>query len=252
MKQNSRKIKNFSAVNKEFHTLFPIQKLFLQKEELCSFWRAKGFEEKTIAAFCEIPRELFVAAELTGHAYDDIPLPTTRGQSISQPTTIMLMLQALDVQEGQSILEIGAGVGFQACILAKLVGSKGRITTIEIIPELVQAAKRNAARLGFPNIMVVEGDGSLGIVDKDHFEDHFNKGMFDRVIITAACPQIPPLVIEQTKEQGIIVAPVGDLHGQVMVKAIKVNDRLDFEFLGTFLFVPMQGKYGLEKDLDAK
>jgi len=210
----------------------------MQKELLVRFWEEQGIHPKVIDAFLRIPREFFVSPELYKHAYDDIPLPTIRGQSISQPTTVMLMTQALDVQEGHHILEIGSGVGYQASILSKLVGN-GKVASTEIMPELVEVARKNVMTLGCSNVSIHETDGSRGLLPH---------APFDRVMITAACPKIPEPIIEQTKEGGIIIAPVGDLHEQVMVKAIKVGQRLDLEFLGPFAFVPLQGKYGFERE----
>lgn len=208
-----------------------------QKEQLVSFWKEKGFSDKIVAAFQEMPREQFIAPELQPFAYEDRPLPTIRGQSISQPTTIVIMTQALEVEEGQKILEVGAGAGFQACLLSKLVGEKGKVITTEIIPELVQLARRNAHHLHCSNVQVLETDGSRGVEEE---------GPFDRIIITAACPKIPEPLIAQTKEKGIIVAPLGTLQEQLLVKARKEGTRLEFEFLGPFVFVPLQGKYGFD------
>jgi protein-L-isoaspartate(D-aspartate) O-methyltransferase len=208
----------------------------MQKEILANYWKEKGINDGVVNAFLLVPREFFVLAEFYKQAYDDKPLPTFRGQSLSQPTTVMIMSQALEVRDGHKILEIGSGVGYQACILSKLVGN-GKVITAEIIPELAELARRNVHQLGCVNVDVREIDGSRGVSEE---------APFDRVMITCACPKIPEPIIEQTKEGGIIVAPIGDLKEQVMVKATKNNGRLDFEFLGPFMFVPLQGKYGFE------
>ncbi|MFH1275910.1 MAG: protein-L-isoaspartate(D-aspartate) O-methyltransferase [Candidatus Woesearchaeota archaeon] len=208
----------------------------MQKEQLVNFWKDKGIHDKVIEAFLHIPREFFVAPELYKLAYNDHPLPTIRGQSLSQPSTVVIMSQALDIKKGHNVLEIGSGVGYQASILSKLV-EHGEVTTTEIIPELVELSRKNLHQLGCTNVTVLETDGSRGVKEK---------APFDRVIITAACPKIPEPIIEQIKEGGIIVAPVGDLNEQVMVKATKRGQRLEFEFLGNFMFVPLQGKYGFE------
>ncbi|MBI2665882.1 protein-L-isoaspartate(D-aspartate) O-methyltransferase [Candidatus Woesearchaeota archaeon] len=207
------------------------------KKELVELWKASGFKPQIIDAFLRIPREFFVAPNLFHYAYDDRPLPTIRGQSISQPTTVMLMTQALDIKEDHRILEVGAGVGYQASILSKLA-RKGEIITTEIIPELVDVAKKNTFQLGCSNVYVLETDGSRGVDEK---------APFDRIIITAACPKIPEPIIEQTKDGGIIVAPIGTIDEQILVKATKIGARLELEFLGPFMFVPLQGKYGFER-----
>ncbi|MBS3127333.1 protein-L-isoaspartate(D-aspartate) O-methyltransferase [Candidatus Woesearchaeota archaeon] len=213
----------------------------VQKEHLISFWRERRLDERLIDAFLHVPREFFVSPDLLDQAYHDHPLPTLRGQSLSQPSTVMFMTQALDIREGHTVLEIGSGVGFQACLLGYLTGSTGKVITTEIIPELVHVARRNVEGLKCSHVQVLERDGSQGVPEE---------APFDRVMITAACPQIPQPIIEQTKEGGIIVAPIGDLKEQTMVKATKVGKRLEFEFLGNFVFVPMQGKYGFKTEIN--
>ena len=210
----------------------------MERNSLVSVWKEKGYDNRIITAFEKVPRENFISPEFRLHAYEDRPLPTIRGQSLSQPTTVMIMTQALDVHSGDKILEVGAGVGFQACILGELVGKKGKVFTTEIIPELVQAARKQSLALGYKNITVLETDGSRGID---------TEAPFDRIIITAACPKIPEPLIGQVKDQGIIIAPVGNLQEQILVKATKKGSRLEFEFLGPFMFVPLQGKYGFEE-----
>jgi protein-L-isoaspartate(D-aspartate) O-methyltransferase len=208
------------------------------KEELISHWKEFSFNEELIAAFREVPREQFVAPSMQQHAYNDQPLPTLRKQSISQPTTIMIMLQALDLQKGERVFEIGAGVGYQAAIISKVVGERGKLVSAEIVPELVQSAKENLDKLEIENVTLLEDDGSKGDI---------SNAPYDKIIITAACPQIPQPLIEQLKEGGLIVAPIGDLESQMMVRATKTNNRLDLEFLGTFAFVPLRGKYGFKE-----
>ncbi|MEK6901656.1 MAG: protein-L-isoaspartate(D-aspartate) O-methyltransferase [Nanoarchaeota archaeon] len=211
----------------------------MTKQELLSFWQSSGMDERILHAFAEIPRELFVSVQLQPHAYDDVPLPTIRKQSISQPTTIMLMLQTIDLQPGEKVLEVGAGAGYQASIISKLIGPQGILITLEVIPELVQIAKHNLQTLQLTNVNVYEADGSEGFP---------TEAPFDKIIITAACPTIPQPIIDQLNENGIVIAPVGDLRSQTMVKGTKVNGHLELEFLGPFVFVPMKGKYGFKEE----
>ena len=212
-----------------------------KKDSLMAYWQESGVvhDSRILKAFAEIPREIFVAPQVAEFAYEDHPLPTIRGQSLSQPTTAMIMTQALDVQPGQKVFEVGAGVGYQACLLSALAGKKGKVISTEVIPELVQVAKYNVEKLRLPNVEILEADCSRGVPEQ---------APFDRIIITAACRGIPPPLIEQTKIGGIIVAPVGDKHEQVMVKAIRTAKGLELEFLGPFVFVPLQGKYGFETE----
>jgi protein-L-isoaspartate(D-aspartate) O-methyltransferase len=212
-----------------------------QKRKLINFWLEKGVvqDERIISAFVNTPRETFLPEDLHEQAYEDHPLPTIRGQSLSQPTTVMIMTQALNVQEGEKIFEVGSGVGYQACILGNLAGN-GEVFTTEIMPELVQFARENVTSVGLKNVQVIEKDGSRGLE---------MEAPFDKIMVTAACPKIPQPLIDQLKEGGIIVAPVGDMKEQTLVKATKLGERLDFEFLGPFLFVPMQGKHGFDSEI---
>ncbi len=208
------------------------------KEQLVHFWTTKNFSLRLVEAFKQVPRENFVPPGLKAQAYEDQPLPTLRKQSISQPTTIMLMLQALEPREGEKIFEVGAGVGYQAAILSQIVGKKGKVISAEVIPELVQAARQNIAELGIGNVQIMEADGGEGLKEESPF---------DRIIITAACPTIPQPLIDQLKEGGVVVAPVGDLTSQTMIRGTKTGQKLELEFLGSFAFVPMKGRHGFEE-----
>ncbi len=208
------------------------------KEQLLYFWQTQNIDSRLLRAFDKIPRELFVPPQLKRYAYEDQPLPTMRRQSISQPTTIMLMLQALELRKGDKVFEVGAGMGYQAALMATLVGKNGKVVSAEVIPELVQMSRLNLANLGLHHTLVVEGDGGEGYPEE---------APYDKIIITAACPTIPQPLIEQLKEGGVVVAPVGDLESQTMVKGVKVEGRLSLEFLGPFVFVPMKGKHGFKE-----
>ena len=149
----------------------------------------------------------------------------------------MLMTSALELEEGHNVFEIGTGSGYQTVILAKIVGSKGKVVSTEVVPELVTFAKENIKKTGLKNIEVYEEDGSKGMPGKT----------FDRIIITAASKEFPKELLEQLKPNGIIVGPVGNKHEQEMVRGRKdKNGKLELEFLGQFLFSPLYGKYGFE------
>ena len=212
----------------------------MSKEELVNVWRnARIADEKLIGAFLKVPRESFVPEELKEEAYMDTPLPIPYGKTISQPTTIIIMTTALDVREGQKILEIGTGSGYQAAILARLVGEKGSVVTLEVVPELVILARENLKKAGITNVDVIEDDGSQG---------HEKESPFDRIIVTAACPGIPEPLLRQLKPNGILVAPVGGLRGQEMVKVRKLKSGFERETLGEFMFLPLVGKHGFKED----
>ena len=210
-----------------------------QKTELINFWKETlGLKENELNAFRDINRGDFIPETLKSRAYEDNPLPLLRGKTISQPTTVMIMTHALELKPGEKVFEVGTGSGYQAAIIAKIVGNKGKVITNEIIPELVSFAKQNLDRANIKNVEVYESDGAEGMP---------NEAPFDKIIITAACKEFPKPLLKQLKPEGIIVGPVGTKYEQEMVKGIKdKNDKLQLEFLGPFLFTPMYGKYGFE------
>ena len=210
-----------------------------QKIELINFWKENfSFRDIELNAFKEVSREEFIPENLKNAAYQDMPLPLVRGKTISQPTTVMIMTHALELNPGEKVFEIGTGSGYQAAIIARIVGAKGKVITTEVVPELVQFARQNLRKANINNAIVYEEDGSNGMpVDAP----------FDKIIITAACKEFPKPLLEQLKPNGIIVGPVGDKYEQEMVRGTKDKDgHLQLEFLGQFLFTPMYGKYGFE------
>jgi len=211
----------------------------IQKIELIRFWKENfGFYENELMAFREIDRENFIPKNLKNVAYQDTPLPLIRGKTISQPTTVMIMTHALELKEGDKVFEVGTGSGYQAAIVAKLVGPKGKVISTEVVPELVQFAKENLKKSRIESVFVYEDDGANGMP---------SEAPFDKIIITAACKEFPRPLLEQLKPNGIIVGPVGNQREQEMVKGVKgENGHLELEFLGSFLFTPLYGKYGFE------
>ena len=210
-----------------------------QKAELMKFWRENfEFRDVELKAFKEINREDFIPENLRDSAYHDIPLPLLRGKTISQPSTVMIMTHALELEEGDKVFEIGTGSGFQSAIIANIVGEKGRVITTEVVPELIQFAKQNLRKAKIENVVIHEDDGSHGML---------SEAPFDKVIITAACKEFPKPLLQQLKPGGIIVGPVGNKDEQEMVKGVKDDKgRLQLEFLGQFLFSAMYGKFGFE------
>lgn len=210
-----------------------------QKTELINFWKQSlGFREIELKAFKDVNREDFIPENIKHKAYEDLPLPLIRGKTISQPTTVMLMTHTLELQQGEKVFEIGAGSGYQAAIIAKIIGENGRVITTEIIPELISLAKQNLVKAKINNVEIYEDDGSNGMP---------KEAPFDKIIITAACKEFPKPLLEQLKPEGIIVGPVGDQNEQEMVRGFKdKNGKLELEFLGPFLFSPLYGKYGFE------
>lgn len=207
-------------------------------KNLVGYWKRTGIikDERLLKAFAEVPRELFVEERFRGEAYHDYPLPIGKSQTISQPSTAMVMTQALGLEEGNKVLEVGSGSGWQAALIARIVGKKGRVITTEIIPELAELAKNNIRKAGLRNVKVLNVDGSKG---------YKKEAPYDRCIVTAACPRVPHPLVEQLRMGGIMVIPVGSLvFGQDMLKITKTRSGLSRRSLGTFLFVPLKGKYG--------
>ncbi len=216
------------------------KKLLELNKKLVEYLKSVGVikSEKVEKAFLETPRHLFVPKNLIPHAYQDVPLPIGAGQTISQPTTVAIMTELLDVKEGNKVLEIGTGSGWQAAILSRLVGT-GKVYTIERLKSLCETAKNNLKKLDIKNVEVVCKDGSDGLKEK---------APFDRIIVTAAVPKIPSILLQQLKIGGKLVAPVGSLVGQKMVLVEKKRGEIRAEQIpDVFRFVPLRGKYGFKE-----
>ena len=184
-----------------------------------------------IAAFEKVSRENFISKEHEKYAYANYPLPIAAGQTISQPLTVAAMTEALEVNNGDKVLEVGAGSGYQAAILSVIVGSRGKIITTEIIPELFEFAKKNLKN--YKNVTLLNIDGSLG---------YEKEASYDRIIVTASAPTVPKPLLEQLKEDGRMVIPVEDR----MLILEKKGNKIKENFIGYYSFVPMRGKHGHE------
>lgn len=209
--------------------------------ELIKSMRAAGYLRSAAVerALHTVPRHLFVPEHIRNLAYRDTPLSIGHNQTISQPSTVVAMTEALQVKPGQKILEIGAGSGWQAALLAKLVGPKGFVWTIDRILELCEFAKQNLKAAGIKNVEIVHADGSAGLPDH---------APYDRVVATAAMPDVPVPLLEQLKIGGKLVAPVGNMYLQTMIVITKrAANKFDRSELGQFMFVPLIGRYGFKQ-----
>jgi len=206
----------------------------MRKEILAEKFRVMGISEKIISAFEKIKREDFVPDAYKDEAYEDSPLPVLAGQTISQPTTVMIMLQALELKEDDKVLEIGAGSGYNAALLGEIC-KKGKIVSIEFVAELADFAKKNIEKARLKNVEIMQGDGTKG---------YAKEAPYTKIICTAAIPEIPEEWINQLEENGIIAAPVGPQHEQKMTKLKKLKKRNEITDLGDFIFVPARGKHG--------
>jgi len=191
--------------------------------------RRKGITSRHVLAAIErVPRDLFVPESFSRHAYDDSALPIECGQTISQPYVVALMSQALDVGERDKVLEIGTGSGYQAAVLSHLCR---RVYTIERYRTLLVEAQKRFDALGITNVTAIAGDGAKGWPGQDPF---------DRIIVTAAAPNIPQILVDQLKIGGIMVVPVGkEGDVQTLVRIMKHEERVEETELMPVRFVPL-------------
>ncbi|MBN1280767.1 MAG: protein-L-isoaspartate(D-aspartate) O-methyltransferase [Candidatus Thermoplasmatota archaeon] len=190
--------------------------------------------EQVTSAFLTVPREAFLPASLRPYAYADTPLDIGHGQTISAPHMVAIMCEALDIQEGQKVLEIGAGSGYHAAIVAHIIGPSGRVHTVERFDQLAQTARDNLARTKVTNVVVHVGDGSCGLPEHQPY---------DRIYVTCAAPSLPQPLIDQLKDPGKLLVPIGDLYCELTLFE-KKNHTTSTRSLGGCVFVPLVGKHG--------
>jgi protein-L-isoaspartate(D-aspartate) O-methyltransferase len=201
------------------------------RKKLVESIRKKGItDERVLEAINTIPRHFFLDSSFLEFAYEDKPFPIGSGQTISQPYTVAFQSELLQVVKGEKILEIGTGSGYQACILEHL-GAK--VFTIERQKRLFDKTKRFLQEHGY-KVKIFYGDGNLGLA---------TFGPFDKILITAAAPDLHNNLISQLKTGGIIVVPLGSGEVQTMMRYTKLPDgRLEAESFGAFRFVPLLGE----------
>ncbi len=199
------------------------------RKQLVQLLRDKGItDERVLSAVNELPRHFFLDAAFMETAYEDKAFQIGQGQTISQPYTVAYQTQLLQIKKRDKVLEVGTGSGYQACILS-IMGA--RVYTIERQKKLHDKTTQLIERLNLPNIRQFYGDG---------FEGKPAYGPFDKIIITAAAPEIPPKLLEQLKIGGIMVIPYGEGVDQIMLRLTKVGEReIETEEFENFKFVPM-------------
>jgi protein-L-isoaspartate(D-aspartate) O-methyltransferase len=181
---------------------------------------------RTLDALREVPRHLFAPQASVAEAYANHAMPIGHGQTISQPTVVAIMTDALRLDGSERVLEIGTGSGYQAAVLARLARE---VDSIEIVPELAAQATARLRSLGITNVNVRAGDGYRG------WPEH---APYDRIVLTAAPLELPPALVEQLRDGGILVAPVGD-DDQMLYRWTKRAGEMLRESLGAVRFVPM-------------
>lgn len=194
-------------------------------------------KQDIIDAFKKVPRHEFIPENIRDYSYADQPLSIGHGQTISAPSMIAIMLESLDLKMGLKVLEVGTGSGYNAALIAEVVGKKGGVFSIERIDELAEFGRANLKRTGYSWVQVVVGDGTCG---------YEKEAPWDRILVTACAPELPKPLVEQMKIGGKLGAPVGQHYMfQTWVVAEKHDKgELKFDERGGCSFVPLVGKYG--------
>jgi protein-L-isoaspartate(D-aspartate) O-methyltransferase len=189
-------------------------------------------DQRVLQAMGKVHRHLFVEEALWGRAYGDYPLPILEKQTISQPFMVALMTEALELKEHDRVLEVGTGSGYQTAILAELAA---KVYSIERIRALAMRAIRRIESLGYYNVLIRVGDGSVGWKEM---------APFDAILVTAGTPQVPIRLVEQLGEDGRLVVPVGQAENQVLRKGTKKGTTIHWTELGNCVFVKLVGEQG--------
>jgi len=187
---------------------------------------------RVLMAMRKVPRHKFVPPIQQDQAYGDYPLPIGEDQTISQPYIVALMTEILEVKDTDKVLEIGTGSGYQAAVLAELAA---QVYSIERIPSLAARAQKVMEELGYTNIHIKVGDGTLGWPEE---------APFDAIMVTAGAPQVPRPLTEQLALDGRLVIPVGDQWSQTLTLVRRTKDGLKFEYHGGCRFVRLIGQHG--------
>ncbi|MEM1663266.1 MAG: protein-L-isoaspartate O-methyltransferase [Pyrobaculum sp.] len=188
--------------------------------------------ERVRRAMLSVPREEFVMPEYRSMAYEDRPLPLFAGATISAPHMVAMMCELIEPRPGMKILEVGTGSGYQAAVCAEAIEKKGKVYTVEIVKELAIYAAQNLERLGYWGVVeVYHRDGRMGLG---------KSAPFDAIIVTAAARTIPDALVQQLKEGGVLVIPLQEGLGQVLIKGVKRGGRLEKSVVTHVLFVPLR------------
>ncbi|HIN35489.1 MAG TPA: protein-L-isoaspartate(D-aspartate) O-methyltransferase [Dehalococcoidia bacterium] len=207
------------------------KKLLSDRKTLFSSLRRKIRSVPVVRAMERVPREEFVSVWERPRAYRDEPLSIGEGQTISQPHIVARITEALRLQPTDRVLELGAGSGYQAAVLAELVPD-GNVVTVELVPSLAQQARETLVGLGYGNIVVEESTGSLGCP---------RLGPYDAIVVSAAAPTLPPTLLSQLALGGRLVVPVGSRDQQELVCALRTGEGISLRMLGPCRFVPLIG-----------
>jgi protein-L-isoaspartate(D-aspartate) O-methyltransferase len=187
---------------------------------------------RVLGAMEAVPRHLFVPFERVPDAYSDEALPVGDGQTISQPYIVAASAEALSLGGHERVLEVGAGTGYQAAVLSLLASE---VIAVEAIQALAESARERLVRLGYLNVRVEQGDGSLGLICD---------APFDAILVSAAAPEVPAPLVDQLAEGGRLVIPVGQTGHQELIRIVKEGNRTTEQRLFACRFVPLVGRFG--------
>jgi protein-L-isoaspartate(D-aspartate) O-methyltransferase len=193
-------------------------------------------DPRVLDAMRRVPRELFVPPEQRAWAFHDGPLPIGWKQTISQPYMVAYMAEQLHLNGSENVLEIGSGSGYQAAVLSMLAAT---VHTVELVPELAEKARLNLFGLGYKNVVVHTGDGTLGWPPAAPYHG---------IIVTAAAPRPPQPLLEQLAEAGRMVIPIGHQEGQLLQVWRKTGDHFEHEDVLPVTFVPLRGQFGWKEE----
>ncbi len=201
------------------------------REELLRYLRGSIRDRRVVEAMARVPREQFVEPELRPYAWENRPLPIGHAQTISQPEIVAVMTAALRLTGSERVLEVGAGSGYQAAVLAELARE---VITVERIPALVERARSTLAALGYSNVQVRQSGETLGYPEG---------APYDAILVAAGAPEVPPDLTEQLALGGRLVIPTGSRSEQRLLRiTLGADGTLDREDLGPCRFVPLMGR----------
>lgn len=206
------------------------------RQEMVDKLVAYGYlkDGNVIEAMRKVERHLFVPDDVVTHAYSDQPLPVGEGQTISAPHMVAMMCELLNLEEDLKVLEIGAGTGYHACVMAEII--KGKVYSVESKTLLIKRAGESIKRAGCVGVELIEGDGTEG---------YEKEAPYDRIIVTAGAPDVPPPLIDQLKVGGRLLIPVGSRYLQNLVQVDRTaSGDVEKRILSGCAFVPLIGKYG--------
>ena len=208
----------------------------MDKSQLIGLLKSEGFSEKIINAFEKVKRENFVPENFKKLAYENIALPITESETISQPSTIAIALSMLKLKENQKVLEIGSGCGYVLALISEIVREKGKVCGVEIVQSLAEKSTQNLKE--YKNIVIYNRNGKI----------RAEEAPFNRILISAAFEEVPKEILEQLEENGMLVAPVGPGFMQTLTSIRRIKDKFVVEKeIPGFIFVHFVEWLGLFK-----